>query len=93
MDGCVHVLNNIEVKKVYHNGSKAKTTTWRQFLKTVEVKSDAHVLNQDIKETNWLEVIVGYDRLKAGSAGKPIMASSRAWWTRNNAVQASSSTA
>ena len=37
--GCVHVLNNMEVKRVYHNSSKARTKTWRQFLKAATLKS------------------------------------------------------
>jgi beta-lactamase superfamily II metal-dependent hydrolase len=48
---------------------EAKTKTWRQFLKTIRAKSEAQIIDRDIKETDWLEIIIGYDRTK-GHFGK-----------------------
>ena len=58
--GCVHVLNNMEVKRVYHNGSKARTKTWRQFLKVANLKSQPSQLEKDTTE-DWLQILVAYD--------------------------------
>lgn len=35
MGGCIAVLNTLTVRRVYHNGSKAKTGIWKKFLKAV----------------------------------------------------------
>jgi competence protein ComEC len=58
--GCVHVLNNMEVKRVYHNGSKARTKTWRQFLKVANLKSQPSHLEKDTTG-DWLQILVAYD--------------------------------
>ena len=58
--GCVHVLNNMEVKRVYHNSSKARTKTWRQFLKVANLKSQPSQLEKDTTE-DWLQILVAYD--------------------------------
>jgi competence protein ComEC len=60
MGGCVHVLNNMEVKRVYHNGSKSRTKTWKQFLKVANLKSQPILIEKDTTE-DWLQILVAYD--------------------------------
>lgn len=61
MGGCLHVLEKMKVKRVYHNGSKARTATWRKFLKVVGQKSQAVPVEKDMTAEEGIEVLVAYD--------------------------------
>ena len=60
MGGCTHVLQKVKVKRVYHNGSKARTGTWRKFLKVAGQKSRAIPVEKDMTEDD-IEILVAYD--------------------------------
>lgn len=60
MGGCFHVLKNVKVKKVYHNGSKASTATWKKFLKEAKRADEVIVVEKDLEE-NGIQILVAYD--------------------------------
>lgn len=59
MGACAHIVRSFPVKKIYHNGSGAKTRAWQNFLDvagTVEQK----VVDEDIHQSE-IEILVAYD--------------------------------
>ena len=60
MGGCIHVLKNVKVKRIYHNGSKAKTGTWKKFLKETAKVEEVIVVERDLDE-NGIQMLVAYD--------------------------------
>lgn len=60
MGGCLHVLDKIKVKRVYHNGSKARTAIWKKFLRVAGQKSQAIPIEKDRTEEG-IAMLVAYD--------------------------------
>lgn len=60
MGGCIEVLKKVKVKQVYHNGSKAKTATWKKFLKEAKKADRVVVVERDLDE-NGIQILVAYD--------------------------------
>ena len=60
MGGCIAVLKKVKVKRVYHNGSRAKTGTWKKFLKEAKKADTVVVVERDLDE-NGIQILVAYD--------------------------------
>ncbi len=60
MGGCIAVLNKLTVRRVFHNGSKAKTGIWKKFLNAAARADRVVVVDQDVREPG-LELLVAYD--------------------------------
>jgi beta-lactamase superfamily II metal-dependent hydrolase len=60
MGGCTHVLQNVNVKRILHNGSRARTGTWKKFLKVAAQKGTAMTVAKDMTEDG-MEILVAYD--------------------------------
>jgi competence protein ComEC len=62
MGGCVNVLKTLPVDRVYHNGSKAKTGTWKEFLKEINKRvQEINVVEKDLDLTSGVQILVAYD--------------------------------
>jgi competence protein ComEC len=60
MGGCSAVLKQVAVGTVYHNGSKARTGTWKKFLKEVKKAEKVIVVDKDL-EVDGMQILVAYD--------------------------------
>lgn len=60
MGGCIHVLKSVAVKRIYHNGSKAKTGIWKKFLKAAQKAETIVVVEDDLREDG-MQILVAYD--------------------------------
>ena len=70
--GCIHVMEKVEVKKVYDNGSKSKTRTYKKF-KELARNREYETVTKDFKEGP-LEFLVAYDtREKLSEADRSIL--------------------
>jgi len=61
LGGCVDVLKKLTVKRLFHNGSKAKTGIWKKFLKTAkQADTPTTVVDEDLKQPGF-DILVAYD--------------------------------
>ncbi|MBI1892885.1 MAG: MBL fold metallo-hydrolase [Candidatus Rokubacteria bacterium] len=62
MGGCIHVLtkSTVKIKRIFHNGSNAKTGTWRKFLKEAGRADEVVVVERD-RDENGIQILVAYD--------------------------------
>lgn len=60
MGGCVDVLAQKSVTRVYHNGSQAPTKAWREFLRAARAADQVIVVEQDFS-VDGVEFMVAYD--------------------------------
>lgn len=71
--GCLHILQKMNVKSVYDNGSPSKTGTYTKFKKLAREKSSYRAITGDFKEGD-LEFHVAYDtRPKLAEADRSVM--------------------
>jgi len=61
MGGCIDVLKqkDVKVRRIYHNGSRAKTGIWKQFLKVAQRAGSVEVVEQDVRDSG-VHILAAY---------------------------------
>lgn len=60
MGACSRIMQKFPVKKIYHNGSNARTKAWKDFLKAAEAVPEIWIVEKDFTEDG-LDIMVAYD--------------------------------